>query len=114
MKREWNCIRDILLKLEEWPGSGWIVELDGWNEATVRRHVNLCIDLKLLRVEGTTSDTGQKIKFTDYHITSHGYDFLAMINKPGVWEFAFHDLERSKIPATYENLLDLITRYSLT
>lgn len=89
MKRNWDTIRELLIKIEECTLPTENVRLDQFPEeraAEISYHVRLLIDAGL--INGRISETlGSEVKdFFASSLTWHGYELLDTIRSNQVWE----------------------------
>lgn len=91
MKLNPNCIRDILIAVEE--NTGYNVYFDypseidqaptlsAYSDDEIRYHINQCEKAYLIEIRGR--DIGGNIGIND--LTPHGHEFLANIRSDTVW-----------------------------
>jgi hypothetical protein len=105
MERDWDLIREILIRLEEKSDVKGGLQLKDWPEGIrpkVSYHVELMIDGGL--VEGFVSktlDLGPD-DFAIFRLTWNGHDFLNSIKNNTVWEKVKKVLVSKGISATIE------------
>jgi len=113
MKRDWDIIRDILLKLE---AKDEVVTLNDFSEEKAREysyHVELLIEAKLLRGE---MDSAIGLNISDFSIESltwEGHDFLDAIKSDTVWVKIKSVLAKQGLGMTFEIVKKVGTKLTL-
>ena len=87
MKRDWDLVRTILLRVEAQPNTQSLLrpnELEGFDAENVSYHIKLLIDAGL--IEGLISKTlNAPIYAMARELTWQGHEFLDSIRNPGLW-----------------------------
>lgn len=105
MKRNWDTIRELLIKTEECTLPTEIVRLNSFPKeraAEISYHVRLLIDARL--VNGKMSETlGSEVKdFFVSSLTWHGHELLDTIRSNQVWEKTKATFLEKGIEMTFE------------
>lgn len=86
MQRNWEVIREILVKLEEKPealGTLWPKQIEGYDAETVSYHMLLLKDAGLVIAE--CSQRERKLHCIASALTWSGHEFLDAIRRDTVW-----------------------------
>lgn len=87
MKRDWECIRAILVKLEELPDSMAVLQprdVQGWTVEEVSDHLRMLDEAGLIRAK--CHPTGNAPLFClGFGLTWEGHELLDSMRKPEVW-----------------------------
>lgn len=88
MKRDLDLARKILLALEAKPHPKAIstLEIEGYDDLTVRYHLNLLAQAKLIDYEPALTKTGRIIKVLAFNPSWQGYEFLDSVRSDAVWK----------------------------
>lgn len=101
MKNDLDLIRSILEEVESWPAAtGQQIELSGWPEDLVNRHVERLCNDGLLDYGASTSDlkTGRRY-FWVRDMSSAGHEFLGALRSGDVLERLKNALKPSELAA---------------
>src|SRR5687767_14319303 len=87
MQRDLDLIRKILFALETKPHPKAIetLEIEGYDDLTVRYHLNLLAQAKLIDYEPELTNTGRIIKVLAFNPSWQGYEFLDAVRSEAVW-----------------------------
>lgn len=88
MKRDWNLIRQILLKLEEKPDTSGTIhpnQLTGYDEETVSEHMRLLSEARLIEVTGVRHNRNVPTFCMARALTWQGHEFLDAVRNDSVW-----------------------------
>jgi len=91
MKRDMELIRKLLLFFEdkESPEHVKIPPLEGYDEGTIKTHLELMHDAGLLRCEPVKSSTSDRIIYViPFELTWAGHDFLQTMRDDTLWKKA--------------------------
>ncbi|QDP72186.1 DUF2513 domain-containing protein [Legionella israelensis] len=117
MKRNWDLVRKILLKVEETPQSNQL-KLEDFpddNGYEVTYHVQLLIDAGLIdaNIYGTTSS--EPNDFLLRRLTWHGHEFLDSVKNESIWLKTKETFKSKGISMTFETIktvaIGLISKY---
>ena len=89
MKRDFDLVRKLLVYFEEKPGPEHvkIPPIEGYDELTIKYHLVLLHDARLLRCEPQTSSSSDRvIEVLPFDLTWDGHEFLAKIKDDGLWQ----------------------------
>src|ERR1041384_7841363 len=108
MKRDFNLIRSILLKVEDLPSGESIGEFhfEGIDPKVVAEHVELLIEAKL--IEGATLGP-KRAAYSVRRLTWPGHDFLANAKNDTVWKKVLAQAERKGVSVSLTVLNGLLT-----
>ena len=92
MKRDLDLVRKLLIYLEEKPNDQMIkdLELDGYDESTIKYQFILMDEVGLIRCERSVSSTTPDRVIQDYpfSLTWQGHEFLEAARNDTFWEKA--------------------------
>lgn len=107
MKRNWNMIREILLKVEALEPNALLTldsfPLDEHNE--VSYHLEILEEAGLLRGNIHKTPGGSPHNFHLIHLTWLGHDFLESIRSDATWTEIKNRLSSKKIGMKIENIM---------
>ena len=106
MKRDWNLIRQILLKLEEEPDELGIFmpsHFPDYDEGVVGEHIKLVCESPFVNVSIRKDDPNN----VDISITFEGYEFLENVCSDLVWEIICKTAHEKNIPLTTDSIRQL-------
>ncbi|MFZ5821179.1 MAG: DUF2513 domain-containing protein [Chloroflexota bacterium] len=108
MKRDMDLIRKILLTVEKEykPGETFMfgLKVEDYDMPTIAEHCDLLYQQGFLKAYKPTHG-GDRIQiFTIGNITASGYDYLDLIRDDGVWDKTKKEIEKQKIPSTFETI----------
>ncbi|ARG97496.1 DUF2513 domain-containing protein [Legionella micdadei] len=107
MKRNWDMIRDILLKVEALEPNA-LLTLDSFplNEHNeVSYHLEILEEAGLLRGKIHKTPGGSPHNFHLIHLTWLGHDFLESIRSEAIWTEIKDRLSSKKIRLNIENIM---------
>jgi DNA-binding transcriptional ArsR family regulator len=83
MKRDFELIRDILLKIEEADtfDQGIIIKIEGKSEEEIEYHLLLLGEDRLVELDDANKDFGVR----PFRLTSQGHDFLDAARNATIW-----------------------------
>jgi hypothetical protein len=86
MKRDFDLIRQILIKTEEesTPGNWYVPKIEGFDDLVIQHHIKLIGDKGYLDYYDASSKEGPSYKITG--IKMQGYDYLDFIRQDTVWK----------------------------
>ena len=87
MQRDLDLARKILLALEAKPHPKAVetLDIDGYDDLSVRYHLNLLAQAKLIDYEPELTDTGRIIRVVAFNPSWQGYEFLDSVRTDAVW-----------------------------
>lgn len=87
MKRDFELIRRLLFWFEEKPGPGVvsIPTIDGYDDLTLKYHLLLLAQAKLIDYEPELTEAGRMIKVHAFNLSWKGHEFLDSIRDDGTW-----------------------------
>lgn len=86
MKRNWELVRKILIKLEQQAeADGWLVsdDVQGFDAETVAYHIKMLHQAKL--IDAVETGGIDRFDYTARALTWDGHEFLDKIRKDTVW-----------------------------
>lgn len=88
MQRDLELVRKVLFALEAKPGPEAVdsVNIDGYDDLTVRYHLLLLAQAKLIDFEPELTATGRIIYVLAFNPSWHGYEFLDAVRSEAVWQ----------------------------
>lgn len=87
MKRDWECVREILLQLEALPDASSVLnprDVQGWAPEIVSEHLRLLEEAGLARVKCQTIGSGG-LFCLGFGLTWSGHELLGAMRKPEGW-----------------------------
>ncbi|MDT3779174.1 DUF2513 domain-containing protein [Nitrospira sp. MA-1] len=87
MKRDLDLIRNLLLALEDKPGPESVdsFHIEGYDDLTVKYHLLLLAQAKLIDYEPETTKTGRIIRVLAFNPSWQGHEFLDAVRNETVW-----------------------------
>jgi len=87
MKRDLELVRKLLFALETKPHPKAVktLEIDGYDDLTVRHHLTLLAQAKLIDYEPELTKTGRIIYVIAFNPSWQGYEFLDSVRSDAVW-----------------------------
>lgn len=110
MKRDFELIREILLKVESSPAGEIITQLEidsTSDESTVIEHIELLIEAGLIEGQVTLPDL-----IAIRRLTNAGHDFLESARNNNVWEKVLNMIRSKGGSMTIEVMTSLLTETS--
>lgn len=88
MKRNLDLIRTLLLHFEAKSdhAAEKATHIEGYDELTVKYHVLLLAQAKLIDYEPELTTTGRIIRAIPFGLSWHGHEFLDSVRNDKVWE----------------------------
>lgn len=88
MQRDLDLARKILLALEAKPDPKAVdtLAIEGYDDLTVRYHLSLLAQAKLIDYEPEQTATGRIIKVLAFNPSWQGYEFLDSVRSEAVWK----------------------------
>jgi hypothetical protein len=88
MQRDLDLARKILLALEAKPHPKAVetLEIEGYGDLSVRYHLNLLAQAKLIDYEPQLTKTGRIIKVIAFNPSWQGYEFLDSVRSDAIWK----------------------------
>lgn len=102
MKRDFDLIRQILIKTEEesTPGNWYVPKIDGFDDLIIQHHIKLMGDKGYLDYYDASSKEGPSYKITG--ITMLGYDYLDAIKSDTVWNKTKEHVKSKSLSFSFE------------
>jgi hypothetical protein len=112
MKRDFDLIREILLKIEEKESAtGWIdLYIEGYTQEQISYHVKLLAEADFLDARDASTHDG--ICWKPISLTWQGHDFLDAARDAKIWKKAKSTLTSKIQSFTFEVLKGLLVEYS--
>ena len=110
MKRNWDLIRKILLKLEEKADStSWLQddEIKGYDSQTVSYHYKLLTDAGL--IESIDLSNMSEISYAALSLTWQGHEFLDKIKNESVWNKVKSTVQSKSLDLSFEVIKTVAT-----
>jgi hypothetical protein len=88
MQRDLELVRKILFALEAKPHPKAVktLEIDGYDDLSIRYHLNLLAQAKLIDYEPELTKTGRIINVIAFNPSWLGYEFLDSVRNDAVWK----------------------------
>ena len=106
MKRDWDLVRTILLRVEEQPNTTSLLrpnELSGYDEENVSYHIKLLIDAGLLTGIVSPSMNAPTLAMAR-ELTWEGHEFLDSIRNPGLWNAIKTKAREKAVDLTFDTI----------
>lgn len=108
MKRDMDLIRKILLTVEKEykPGETFMLGLkvEDYDMSIIAEHCDLLYQQGFLKSYKPSYASNKIHIFAIGNITASGYDYLDLIRDDGVWDKTKKEIEKQKIPSTFETI----------
>lgn len=110
MKRDMELSRTILLKIEEIyePGTGVMMNhkviIAGYDMPMIAEHCDLLYQQGFLKSYKPMYADNRIHAFAVGNLTASGYEYLELIRDDGVWDKTKKEIEKQKIPSTFETI----------
>lgn len=88
MKRDWNLVRQILLKLEDKPDTTGVIhpnQFSGWDEETVSEHIRLLNEAGLIEAQCNRHHHNLPTFCLARNLTWAGHEFLDAVRSDRAW-----------------------------
>lgn len=116
MKRDWDVIRDLLVKLEELPDTDHALYLEHFQEDQhfeISYHMRLVIEAGL--VNGFMNDGigSGPVEFEASSLTWEGHELLDAMRSDTVWGKTKRTVQKEGLNLTFDIVKALTTRYAM-
>jgi hypothetical protein len=110
VKRDFNVIRAILLKVEEAPPNSDLthIEVDGINPEVVTEHIALLFDAKYL--EGVIEGNSGGYFYCVQRMTWSGHNFLANAKNDTIWKKVMTQAQEKGVSVSVSILESLLSK----
>ena len=115
MKRNFDLVRKILLKVQDLPANSLPVCLefpDEYDQAEVNEHVVLLIEAGLLKGKPLRAMSGL-LQVTVQALTWDGHNFIDTAKNDKIWKKAFEILKDKGIDVTFDVLKGILNSLAL-
>ena len=105
MKRNWDVIREVLIRFEEKPSKERALQLDAWSEdiqPEVSYNVDILLDGGLLDGKMLPTLDPGPINFLVFRLTWQGHEFLDAIKNDTVWNKTKESFVSKGLSMTFE------------
>jgi Hypothetical protein (DUF2513) len=87
MKRDYDLVRKLLLYLEQKPTPEAVdcPKIEGYDDLTIKYHLLLLAQAKLIDFEPELTSTGRIIRVLAFNPSWEGHDFIDAVRNDAVW-----------------------------
>ncbi len=112
MKRDLDLIRKLLLALEEKPGPEAVdtLKIQGYDDLTIKHHLLLLAQAKLIDYEPEQTKTGRVIRVLGFNPSWQGYEFLDAVRDDTIWSKIKSEISDKAVSVPFEVLKSLALR----
>lgn len=111
MKRDYELVRKLLLFFEEKSTPEVIAcpKIEGYDDLTIKYHLLLLAQAKLIDYEPELTATGRIIRVFAFNLSWQGHDFLDSIRNDAVWAKVKSQASEKGVSLPFEVLKSLAT-----